>query len=99
MTIHDGAPSEPSGPSGPQPSAALVAVPRFRVAQLPLDVRAELAEARRALAGRRPDESDLGTALAETICSIAFLGSVAKCLFLNPESAGQGPSVQNGRFA
>lgn len=78
MTIHDGAPSEPSGPNNPQPSADLVAVPRFRVAQLPLDVRAELAEARRTLAGRRPDESDLGTALAETICSIAFLGSVAK---------------------
>ncbi|MFF7644043.1 hypothetical protein [Streptomyces canus] len=78
MTLNDGAPSQPSGPGGPQPSADLVAVPRFRVAQLPLHVRAELAEARRALAGRRPAESDLGTALAETICSIAFLGSVAK---------------------
>lgn len=78
MTIHDGAPSEPSGSSGPQPSADLVAVPRFRVAQLPLHVRADLAEARRALTGRRPAETDLGTALAETICSITFLGSVAK---------------------
>jgi hypothetical protein len=78
MTNHDGAPSEPSGPSGPQPSADLVAVPRFRVAQLPLHARAELADARRALAGRRPAESDLGTTLAETICSIAFLGRAAK---------------------
>ncbi|MEU0343772.1 hypothetical protein ABZ092_33665 [Streptomyces bobili] len=77
MTIHDGAPTEPSGPTGPQPSADLVAVPHVRVAQLPLHVRAELAEARRALAGRRPTESDLGTVLAETIYSIAFLGSAA----------------------
>ncbi|EGX58485.1 MULTISPECIES: hypothetical protein [Streptomyces] len=78
MTIHDGAPSEPSGPSGPQPSADLVAVPRFRLAQLPLDVRGELAEARRALAGRRPAASDVATSLSEKICSIAFLGGVAK---------------------
>ncbi|MEV7885189.1 hypothetical protein ACWD3I_25305 [Streptomyces sp. NPDC002817] len=78
MILHDGAPSEPSGPSGPQPSADLVAVRRFRVAQLPLHVRAELAEARRALAGRGPAGSDLGTTLAEKICSIVFLGGVAK---------------------
>lgn len=78
MTIHDGASSDPSAPSGTQPSADLVAVPRFRVAQLPLHVRAELAEARRALAGRGSDEGDFGTALAETIRSITFLDSVAK---------------------
>lgn len=67
-----------SGPSGPQPSADLVALSHFRVALLPVHVRAELAEARRALAGRRPDEGNFGTALADKICSIAFLGSVAK---------------------
>ncbi|WP_019061417.1 hypothetical protein [Streptomyces prunicolor] len=78
MTIHDGAPSEPSGGSGAQPSADLVAFPRFRVAPLPVHVRAELAEARRALAGRRPAEGDFGTTLAEKMCSIAFLGGVAK---------------------
>ncbi|KUN58856.1 hypothetical protein AQJ46_42030 [Streptomyces canus] len=77
MTIHDGAPTKPSGPSGPQPSADLVAVPHVRVAHLPRHVRAELAAARRALASRRPAERGLGTAPAETIYSIAFLGSAA----------------------